>query len=35
VFAMTGRDVDVKRAMEALILPTLALAVELATGRAH
>ncbi len=35
VFAMTGRDVDVKRAMDLLILPTLAQAVELATSRAH
>jgi len=35
VFAMTGREADVKRAMEALVLPTLAQAVELATGRAH
>jgi molybdopterin adenylyltransferase len=32
VFAMTGRDVDVRRAMETLILPTLTQAVELATG---
>jgi molybdenum cofactor biosynthesis protein B len=35
VFAMTGREADIKRAMEVLILPTLAHAVELATGHAH
>ncbi|HZU82025.1 MAG TPA: molybdopterin-binding protein [Polyangiaceae bacterium] len=33
VFAMTGRVVEVSRAMEALVLPTLSEAVELATGR--
>jgi molybdenum cofactor biosynthesis protein B len=35
VFAMTGREADVKRAMESLVFPVLARAVELATGRAH
>ncbi|HXN31170.1 MAG TPA: molybdopterin-binding protein [Polyangiaceae bacterium] len=35
VYAMTGREADVRRAMEVLVLPTLAQAVELATGRAH
>jgi molybdenum cofactor biosynthesis protein B len=33
VFAMTGRETDVRRAMEELVLPTLPKAVELATGR--
>jgi molybdenum cofactor biosynthesis protein B len=33
VFAMTGRVVDVQRAMQTLIAPTLSDAVELATGR--
>lgn len=33
VFAMTGRQQDVKRAMQTLIVPTLSDAVELATGR--
>jgi molybdenum cofactor biosynthesis protein B len=33
VFAMTGRAVDVKRAMETIIVPSLSDAVELAAGR--
>jgi molybdenum cofactor biosynthesis protein B len=33
VFAMTGRTADVRRAMQGLIVPTLADAVELAAGR--
>jgi molybdopterin adenylyltransferase len=33
VFAMTGRAVDVKRAVQTILVPTLSDAVELATGR--
>jgi molybdenum cofactor biosynthesis protein B len=33
VFAMTGRAVDVRRAMQTIVIPTLSDAVELATGR--
>jgi molybdenum cofactor biosynthesis protein B len=33
VFAMTGRPVDVRRAMQTILVPTLSDAVELATGR--
>jgi molybdenum cofactor biosynthesis protein B len=33
VFAMTGRVADVRRAMQALVVPTLSVAVDLATGR--
>ncbi len=35
IFALTGRTQDVRRAMQALVLPTLADAVELANGRAR
>jgi molybdenum cofactor biosynthesis protein B len=33
VFAMTGRETDVRRAMDEIIVPTLPKAIELATGR--
>jgi molybdopterin biosynthesis enzyme MoaB len=33
VFAMTGRLVDVRRAMQTIVLPTLSEAVQLATGK--
>lgn len=33
VFAMTGREADVRRAMHDLVVPTLPKAIELATGR--
>jgi molybdenum cofactor biosynthesis protein B len=33
VYAMTGRETDVRRAMQELVVPTLPKAVELATGR--
>jgi molybdenum cofactor biosynthesis protein B len=33
VFAMTGRVVDIRKAMQKLLVPTLSDAVELATGR--
>ena len=35
VYAMSGREAEVRRALEVLILPTLGDAIDLATGRAH